>query len=403
MTGSDQPDQSPPDGLLVVTIDRLPAWMLPAFGCTWVSMPRLDALAARGVVLDRVIATDDTPAGALADLLGHGPAAGSAPPLLAAAVDRGWRPLLVTDDEATAAGAGPGVAVRLVPLRLPPETAADEADTSLGRLFATAIEAGDAGHRLLWCHATSLGITSDAPASFRDAYAADDDPSPPAAAAVASFAVTRETDPDLLVGHRQAFAGQLTLLDGCLGQLLETLAGRGRWSILVAGVRGLGLGLHGHFGPGPLPPFGELVHLPAILVDHRERMAAQRYGGLLVPADVGTTLHEQLTGSHSAPSPDPRAGRSLAGLLAAWQPPLRDRVVCRATHGIAVATPDWHLVLPHGAGTAALFAKPDDYFELNDVAVRCPEVAEELTALASLAARDEAAGWERPLSAATAG
>ncbi|MFM9026023.1 MAG: hypothetical protein ACKON7_11915 [Planctomycetaceae bacterium] len=62
-----------PGGLLVVAIDRLPAWILPAYGAAWVAMPRLTALAARGVVLDRVIATSDEPLATLADLLGgHG-------------------------------------------------------------------------------------------------------------------------------------------------------------------------------------------------------------------------------------------------------------------------------------------------------------------------------------------
>ena len=38
---------SAPAGILVVTVDRLPAWILPAYGATWVAMPGLDALAGR--------------------------------------------------------------------------------------------------------------------------------------------------------------------------------------------------------------------------------------------------------------------------------------------------------------------------------------------------------------------
>ena len=44
---SDAPDRSgsaaAARGLLVVAIDRLPAWILPAYGATWVAMPRLTA------------------------------------------------------------------------------------------------------------------------------------------------------------------------------------------------------------------------------------------------------------------------------------------------------------------------------------------------------------------------
>ena len=69
-----------------------------------------------------------------------------------------------------------------------------------------------------------------------------------------------------------------------------------------------------------------------------------------------------------------------------------------------MATPAWHLVLPHADGTdepaPLLYAKPDDFFEACDVADRCPEVAAELAALARLAGSDPPAAWTTPLSAA---
>ena len=57
------------DPLLVVTIDRLPAWILPAYGATWVAAPTIDRLAARGVVFDGVVATSDDPRDAARGLL----------------------------------------------------------------------------------------------------------------------------------------------------------------------------------------------------------------------------------------------------------------------------------------------------------------------------------------------
>ena len=56
-----------PGPLLVVTIDRLPAWILPAYGATWVATPALDRLAARGVVFDGLVATSDEPGEAVVD------------------------------------------------------------------------------------------------------------------------------------------------------------------------------------------------------------------------------------------------------------------------------------------------------------------------------------------------
>lgn len=389
---------APPGGMLLMTIDRLPAWMLPAYGCTWLSMPALTDVAGRGLALDRLIAAGDDPLETLMSLAGGGDW-----PLLAAAAAAGWSPRVVTDDERLAASLPAGITVHHVPDGSDGDAAADEAETSLGRLLAVATDlASEPGHRFLWCHAASLGTTWDAPAEFRDAYLDPDDPPPPPGAAVPDVVVDADTDPDLVVALRHAFAGQLTLLDACLGQLLDAVASRSAdrpWTLLVAGVRGIGLGLHGRVGCGPLPPFGEVVHLPAILVDHRRRMAAQRFDGLALPADLGATLLE-LAGAAPADAADPRRGRSLTGLLDAWQHARRDRGICVAAHGTAVATDSWQLVLPGGEGEprARLYAKPDDYFEVCDVADRCPQVALELTAIAQAARLEAADAWARPLS-----
>jgi hypothetical protein len=64
-------------------------------------------------------------------------------------------------------------------------------------------------------------------------------------------------------------------------------------------------------------------------------------------------------------------------------PPYRRSGACPdAGDMAAIVTNGWHLVAshPHGGGErpARLFAKPDDYFELSDVADRCAAVADEL-------------------------
>jgi hypothetical protein len=368
--------------LLVVTIDRLPAWILPAYGSTWVSTPALDALAARGVTFDRLIATGDDDLATLRDL-----------GLAACAAEA----TVVTDAPHVAAAAGGGD-VRLVAAERAGAVAVDPACTNLSRLMAAAGAALAADrHPLVWVHAVSLGVAWDAPAEFREAYADPEDPPPYAGVDVPEMPVDADTDPDLVVGIRQAFAGQVTHLDACLGPLLEAAEGR---QVLVAGVRGLGLGLHGRVGTGPLAPFGELVHLPAILADAQGRMSAQRYGGLVVPSDLGATLAGPRGLPAATAAHAPAAGRSLAGLFAAWSMPARDRVVVAATHGAALVTPAWHLVAEAGR-PPRLYPKPDDYFELCDVADRCPAVVEELGPLAEAAvAGDVGPGWETPLSAA---
>ena len=388
------PDATSVGGLLIVTVDRLPAWMLSSYGATWVSTPACDRLAAAGITLDRLIATSVDPRTTLADLTAHGR-------LWNAAAAAGWPAVLVTDDPALP---GRPTGVEIVEVQAAPASRpADEpAATHLARLFARARDVVTAGgRRLVWCHAGSLGVAWDAPLSSREAYADPDDPPLPAGADVPNFSVTRDTDPDIVMGYRQAFAGQLTLFDACLGGLVDAVrAVRPTWAIAVIGLRGMPLGLHGQVGcttPADTggKPYGEWVHLPAILVAADGRMAGQRSADLVTPADVGATLIDLAGLAAVSSATAPGDARSLVGLFTDWQYDARDRVIVAAGDSTAIVTRGWHLVAePSADGTPVprLFAKPDDFFELSDVADRCPAVAEEL--LAALAA-----GADMPLSA----
>jgi hypothetical protein len=403
--------------LLLVTIDRLPAGLLPALGCGWVAMPTLNELAARGVVLDRLIATSDDPAQVLAALAGADVEHSAGPwPLIKAAAAAGLHPAVITDDRRLAltltqwgSPESSSLTILHVPVHATDSVAEAEAGTNLGRLFSAATACLTArDHRFVWVHAGSLGEAWDAPEEYRAAYIDPDDPAPPPGAAVPDLLVDASVDPDLVVGLRHVLAGQLTLLDHCLSELIDATSavGRGYWTILVVGVRGLGLGLHGRVGCGPLPPFSELIQMPAVLVDHRGRMAAQRFGGLVIPADLAATMLQAMAHLPSTSS-DPRRGRSLGPLLDDWQGPGRDRVICTTPRGVAVVTPAWHLVVPAAALEPAagpqqprLYAKPDDFFECSDVANRCPTVLEELVALAATATADPASAWTSTLSEA---
>lgn len=392
-----------PTGALVVLVDRLPAWLLPAYGCGWVSMPTLTRLASLGVVLDRVIVTTDDAERTLVEYGGGATVDGSA--LQAAATARGWKPLLITDADATPGGWSGDV--RRVAVEPRSSQAGDAEDTALARLFAAAATAIASGSsRLVVVHVTSLGRVWDAPQSFRDAYADPEDPLPYAGAVVPNLDVDEGTDPDLLVGMRQAFAGQLTLLDRCLAGLLAAVPGAaappGGWMLLVAGLRGMPLGLHGRMGAVPLPAFGELVHVPAVLVDASGRMACQRYGGLVTPADIGATLVEIIDGRPAAAPGAFPPPVGLGSLLASWQIRGRDRVVVETSRGPAIVTPCWQAVWISDAVDAGprlrLYAKPDDYLELCDVAERCPaEVERFMPLLAAAAAGDPRAAWQAPV------
>ncbi|MGA1618215.1 MAG: hypothetical protein ACO37F_06835 [Pirellulales bacterium] len=402
-----------PDGWLVVTVDRLPAWLLGPWGATWVSTPSICRLAAAGLVCDRLLVRSTNPTDTLQELFeAHLPVAGQAgnrsSGLLEAAESRGWRTAIVTDAVEHFGGllaAGPTVEVLEVPSGRPKRTAATDEASGCGRVF-TAAEAVLVGGEadLVWCHLGSLGTAWDAPQGYREACFDPDDPPPDDSAVIPDFVVTAETDPDRVMAVRQTFAGELAHFDDWIGRLLDGASRRWRRAgVLLLGLRGLPLGLHGRVGAGvgEPAPFAELTHVPAVLVDPAGRQASQRFGGLLLPADLVATATELIGGvAHADGGGDKKtAGRSLAALFggeaAAWRTAGRDRIYSHSAGGQAINVGDWTLVQPVDQ-PPRLFAKPDDYFELADVADRSRDVA---AALAScLVAPDcQAEHWEKPL------
>lgn len=402
-----------PDGWLVITVDRLPAWLLGPWGATWVSTPGICRLAAAGLVCDRLLVRSTDPADTMQELLAGrlpvpgGPAGGS-PGLLAAAAARGWRTTIVTDAVAhfgDALAAADAVEVVAVPTGQPRHTADREEASSCGRVFTAAVAVLAGGKAdLLWCHLGSLGTAWDAPQGYREACFDPDDPPPDDSAHIPDFAVTADTDPDQVMAVRQTFAGELAQLDDWVERLVAAAGQRWRRAgVLLLGLRGLPLGLHGWVGvgSGEPAPFAELTHVPAVLVDPAGRQAAQRCGGLLLPADLGATVAELIGGNTAARVAAQAApvGKSLAALLsgdvAAWRTAGRDRVFSHSAAGRAVAVDDWTLVQPTDQ-PPQLFAKPDDYFELADVADRSYEVAAALAGCLDAPAC-QADSWEKPL------
>ena len=388
-----QPDwqAESPDGWLMITIDRLPAWMVAAWGATWVATPAITRLATAGLICDRMLVRSTEPVDTLTELAtGQLPlepdsdSRGLGP--ISAAVGRGWRVTVVTDLPDQVRGISGGETGHRLVAVTPAEAAAatvPEDGSGCGRVFAAA-ESELADADLLWCHLGRLGLAWDAPQACREAFFDEDDPPPGDSAVIPDFDVTAETDPDRVAAVRQIFAGELAHLDDWLGRLVAAAAARWpRFGLLLMGVRGMPLGLHGRVGvsgPEP-PPYAELTHVPAILVDPAGRQTAQRFGQLVLPADLGVTVHDLIagesTGRPSTQAESVASGQSLAAVLAgdveAWRSVGRDRVVSQSRGGQAVAVAEWTLVRD-AEGKDLLFRKPDDFFELSDVADRSQEV-----------------------------
>jgi arylsulfatase A-like enzyme len=184
-----------------------------------------------------------------------------------------------------------------------------------------------------------------------------------------------------LLGIAQSYAGQVTMFDTCMGALLDFLDGlpTGQESLLtLQAARGFPLGEHLRVGPCDNALYGELVHVPSMMRLPDDAAAAVRSQALVEPADLWATLLDWWSVEGAPRSP---TARSLLPIVRQQSEALRDRL-CIAGNGPqrAIRTPAWHLrVGGEEAATGAepeLFAKPDDRWEVNNVATRCREVVD---------------------------
>jgi len=372
---------------IVLVVDRLPSGQLGAYGNTWTGTPAIDALAAQSLVLDQALI--DTPK--LDDLYrslwsglhalspdglrSHGD---SLPGML---TRRGAATTLLTDDAALAGHPLAEAFDRRITVEhsAAPSTAGDIEDTQLARLFASAIDLAteDTPPGLSWIHSRGMGGPWDAPLEMRNRYAAVEDPPPPVWSAVPGKLLPQDYDPDELLGIVQAYAGQVTLLDVCIGALLDALGECGRTNdtlLILLGARGFPLGEHRRIGPGDDALYGELVQVPWLVRFPDGRGATARTQVLAQPHDLAPTLLDWWGFDEFSAM----TGRSLLPLIDGEPPTARDRACMMAgPHERAIRTPAWHLRLNSSGGQstthAELFAKPDDRWEVNEVSGRCGE------------------------------
>ncbi|MDH3718187.1 MAG: sulfatase-like hydrolase/transferase [Planctomycetota bacterium] len=367
-----------------IVVDRLSAGFLGAYGNTWIDTPHIDHFASQSTVYDQTL-IDSPRLPVLYDSFWRGshalvarPAA-ALPGLLQAAGTATW---LLTDDAEVAdlELAAAFDSRMLVDLPDEPRIADDVAATHFAEFFAAAAGQLSAIERptLLWLHTRGLATTWDAPLLFREAYAGEEDPAAPDTADVPGLRLEAEFDPDELLGYAHAYAGQVTLLDDCLGGLFQSLDEQGladNTLVLLVAARGFPLGEHGRVGAvqGDTegePLYGELIQVP-LIVRAPGAKGSTRSQQLIQPLDVYATLVDWLNG------PERADDLPLAMNLLKQARPDRQRRTRAVASGDggqwALRTPDW--LLRHAADERLeLYVKPDDRWEINDVADRCPEV-----------------------------
>jgi len=419
---------------ICLLVDRLQAGHLGAYGNCWIETPAIDRLASQAFLFDHALI--DSPKLELLyrsywqgwHALGPPPPE-DRPTLPVLLRDAEINTTLLTDDRTVAEHPLAAEFDELIELDPPPNRqprpsgrgygpAPEIDETHLARCFAQAISWLRSAQEpfLLWCHLGGLGTAWDAPLEFRRHYWEQGDPEVPTSAEVPEKLFPEDHDPDELLGISQAYAGQVSLLDTCIAALLEFLDGDAAAAetlLVLTSARGFPLGEHRRVGPCDEALYSELVHVPLLLRFPDGTGALGRSGALVEPADLWATLldcfgvsddwgkveggRRKAEGETGTGSPFPLPLSPLSGLMPIVHEEvttLRDRL-CIAGDGPerAIRTPAWYLrkggrgkaeggppspfpLSPSLSPQPELFAKPDDRWEINNVADRCAEVAE---------------------------
>lgn len=426
--------------LLVLVIDRLHPGYLGAYGNSWIETPAFDRLAAESFLFDQALSfTTDLDAFYRAVWQGLHPLAAQeattakkssqekSPSKKSAAggghcvkplVDRlkasGIETRLLTDDPAMAtlpAACGiffegwEDVAAqdkqREMELKnLLPQTTGQLAKsvdkTHLATCFARLISNLTTVKEPFgfWCHLASLGKIWDAPLHYRQRYAEEGDPDPSTSDQPVETILDADYDPDELLTTTWSYAANVAVLDECLGALLEYLDESGLaddTALILTSPRSYPLGEHRRVGPCDNAPYEESVHVPLLIRLPDRTGATARSNALVTPLDLFETLAELAEmnlGKEAAKNDDDypdttpqTSGESLLPIIREEkEKTARDRVLLGLPGSDrAIRTALWHMRL---TDPPELYVKPDDRWEVNNVADRLPEETAALRAIA---------------------
>ena len=367
--------------------------MLGAYGSATSTTPAIDRLAAQSLVLDQCF-VDSFDLKLQLRSLWTGMHANCVSPsswnIWRALEERNQHCQLITDSPEVAELASsygcPQVTLVEVPhVTEPAETAVD---CSLTHVFAAAIQhlADPQTNGLIWIHARGLRHPWDAPLDLRTAMTDPEDPLPPSTTVLPDVTVDDDTDPDLIVGWGQVAAAQVAVLDEAIDALEQALAARedgDEWAWLLSSTGGVPLGEHGLIGRARQEAYAEEVAIPVIVHPAIPLPVGFRRAELCQLPDLPLTLlvamgcdveHASgLWGRNMWQAGPPRMSTEWpAEMSLAWFE--------RDDH-LWIRTPAWSLLQTKDMA-AQLYVKPDDRWEVSDIAARRDDIVDQLLALA---------------------
>jgi hypothetical protein len=357
------------DFIIVLAIDRLNAAALGAYGNAAAQTRAFNRLAGDSWLSEFAFATTPDLQQAYDSLWRgkHPLAQKPGEPLGHRWSQSGWSSLLITDDATINARLDAEAFTDRWLLEPPPAqaSAAGVAETQIAHLVSASLDriATLEPRTAVWIHSRGLSGAWDAPLDLREQVRDEEDP--PAATFIdpPGLQLGRDFDPDELLPISQAYAAQVLAIDECLELLLDALDDQkllARSLLVVTSPRGLLLGQQGLVGASDAL-LEDQLHVPLFIRYPDGRRAAERDLGLREPRDLFSYFTSLDT-----------------------SPPHRDRILMQSAREQALRTWAWHL---RSIGEQhELYAKPDDRYEVNDVALRCQDVVEQLSEVARLTA-----------------
>ncbi|MEX0794744.1 MAG: sulfatase-like hydrolase/transferase [Pirellulaceae bacterium] len=399
---------------LVLVIDGFGAGYLGPYGNTWLETPALNQWACQSVLFQQCFSEAPDPLTLYQAIFqGHHPLATSGTatsPTFAAQLAQHEIPVHLFSDEPKLAplrGEADLSSVELLP-PYPPQEAESGEETELARMFSVLLDwlAEPAAEEVVWAHARGMQGLWDAPYEYRASFADEEDPPPPAMVEKPFERENRPLDPDRILGITQAYAGQVLVLDLLLAELLTTIAElppEVQPLVVLTSSGGFPLGLHGQVGRGEEAPprlYGDSVHVPLLVRWPDAKNGLTRVQGMVGLEDLPSAILRWML----PPSEGEGSATPMSRILDFDDAPPRPWILSGLDSQRYFRTPAWsgrfHLsvdptdcidpitvdptTLDLQAIPPELFVKPDDRWEINNIADRSRETAEALVASAIL-------------------
>ena len=381
---------------IVLVLDHLSAKFIGPYGNTWIPTPGFNQLGTCSLLAESMIASSTDIAEIYTSFLqGQHPVISgpSQAALLEQLTEKGTTSTLISSSEQLLQLPCCNAFTQqvLVPLTDNLDAAADIESTMMAGFFGEVLhwlETSPAAEDLLWIHADSLGTCWDAPVELREMFRGDEDPqvstitSPP----LNHQQQPLEPDEQLQVSH--PYAAQVCVADTCLAALYSALEDYSQGNatepilLIVTAARAIPLGQHGTVGYQQAALYSEQLHVPmfASILSPASQATSSRSQRLLQSESIYHTLAQWFECATTAKTELPQCQQSFLPLM------VNDSDVedCNFANAVAVSKTDqsgeiaistaaWFAKI-EGDQVTELFVKPDDRWDINEIAAKRGDV-----------------------------